>query len=65
MKAPSPKDTKCKFCRRRFTRRGAKEHERHHCAKKSRQEAARVPEEPMPSLRENPAWQWSASPCRS
>ena len=33
MKAPSPKDTKCKFCRRRFTRRGAKEHERHHCAK--------------------------------
>ena len=33
MKAPSPKDTKCKFCRRRFTRRGVKEHERHHCAK--------------------------------
>lgn len=33
MKAPSPKDTKCKFCRRRFTSRGVKEHERHHCAK--------------------------------
>ena len=33
MKAPSPKDTKCKFCRRRYTARGVKEHERHHCAK--------------------------------
>ena len=33
MKAPSPKDTKCRFCRRRFTARGVKEHERHHCAK--------------------------------
>ena len=33
MKAPSPEDTKCKFCRRRFTARGVKEHERHHCAK--------------------------------
>ena len=33
MKAPSPKDTKCKFCRRRFTRRGVAEHMRHHCAK--------------------------------
>ena len=33
MKAPSPKDTKCQFCRRRFTSRGVKEHERHHCAK--------------------------------
>ena len=32
---------------------------------KPRQSAARVQEEPMPSLRENPAWQWSASPCRS
>ena len=31
---------------------------------KSRQEAARVQEEPVPSLREDPAWQWSASPCR-
>ena len=33
MKAPSPKDVKCKFCRRRFTARGVKEHERHHCVK--------------------------------
>ena len=33
MKTPSPKDTKCKFCRRRFTRRGVAEHMRHHCAK--------------------------------
>ena len=33
MKAPSPEDAKCKFCRRRFiTARGVKEHERHHCA---------------------------------
>ena len=33
MKAPSPKDTKCKFCGRRFTKRGLREHQRHHCAK--------------------------------
>ena len=33
MKTPSPKDTKCKFCRRWFTRRGVAEHMRHHCAK--------------------------------
>ena len=33
MKALSPKDTKCKFCGRRFTARGVLEHERHHCAK--------------------------------
>ena len=33
MKAPSPKHTKCKFCRRLYTARGVKEHERHHCAK--------------------------------
>ena len=33
MKAPSPKDTRCKFCRQRFTKRGVKEHERHHCTK--------------------------------
>ena len=33
MNAPSPKDTKCKFCRRRFTSRGVAEHMRHHCPK--------------------------------
>ncbi len=31
MKAPPPKDTKCKFCGRRFTQRGVLEHQRHHC----------------------------------
>jgi hypothetical protein len=33
MRAPSPKDTKCKFCGRRFTARGVLEHQRHHCGK--------------------------------
>ena len=33
MRALSPKDTKCTFCGKYFTRRGLLEHQRHHCAK--------------------------------
>ena len=33
MRALSPKDTKCTFCGRYFTRRGLLEHQRHHCPK--------------------------------
>ena len=56
MKAPSPEDAKCKFCRRRFTARGVKEHERHQCTK-SEQTAAQVQEESVPSL-----WKGSSGP---
>ena len=33
MRELSPKDTKCTFCGRYFTRRGLLEHQRHHCPK--------------------------------
>ena len=56
MKAPSPEDAKCKFCRRHFTARGVKEHERHQCTK-SEQTAAQVQEESVPSL-----WKGSSGP---
>ena len=35
MRVLSPKDTKCTFCGRYFTRRGLLKHQRHHCAKNS------------------------------